>query len=558
MEISGSLAYVPQQAWIQNAKLRDNILFGTKFEEERYGEAVASCALAADLAMLPAGDETEIGEKGINLSGGQKQRVSLARAVYADKDIYLLDDPLSAVDSHVGRHIFDQVLGPEGCLKHKTRLLVTHSITYLTKVDKIIVMKKGVVSECGSYEELLAQKGDFADFLLQNLSDQSDENLELEELDVIKTGLEQHLGQEELQKHLSKSMSVASRDSGNSIKDTTAGDDKEKGTNKPKTNLQKQYQEEHQGTGSVPWRVYMFYFKNMGLMMFAGCFLMYAVFQTFTVMSSIWVSFWSDNRFPLEEALEDRLMTTSRRNIFLGVYGACGLAQALGAVLASIMLYTASVRGGRGLHQKMLHSVIHAPMTFFDTTPQGRILNRFSKDVDVLDTTMPNILRGWMTRMLTVVSTFLVIMVATPLAIIPIFVVMCGYYFVLKVYVSVSRQLKRVESTTRSPIYSHFGETISGAATIRAYGRQGEFVRESERRVDRNHQATFCSNVANRWLAVRLEAVGNIIVFAAALFSVLGRDSLSPGLVGLSVSYALQVKSPWALYNNWRTFYHSS
>ena len=251
-------------------------------------------------------------------------------------------------------------------------------------------------------------------------------------------------------------------------------------------------------------------------------------------------------------------MTTSRRNIFLGVYGACGLAQALGAVLASIMLYTASVRGGRGLHQKMLHSVIHAPMTFFDTTPQGRILNRFSKDVDVLDTTMPNILRGWMTRMLTVVSTFLVIMVATPLAIIPIFVVMCGYYFVLKVYVSVSRQLKRVESTTRSPIYSHFGETISGAATIRAYGRQGEFVRESERRVDRNHQATFCSNVANRWLAVRLEAVGNIIVFAAALFSVLGRDSLSPGLVGLSVSYALQVKSPRALYNNSRTLNHSS
>ena len=150
--MSGSLAYVPQQAWIQNAKLRDNILFGTKFEEERYGAAVASCALAADLAMLPAGDETEIGEKGINLSGGQKQRVSLARAVYADTDLYLLDDPLSAVDSHVGKHIFDKVIGPDGCLNNKTRVLVTHAVTFLPKVDKIIVLKKGLISESGSYK----------------------------------------------------------------------------------------------------------------------------------------------------------------------------------------------------------------------------------------------------------------------------------------------------------------------------------------------------------------------------------------------------------------------
>merc|ERR1719195_1259356 len=239
--------------------------------------------------------------------------------------------------------------------------------------------------------------------------------------------------------------------------------------------------------------------------------------------------------------MEDRNMTVTRRNIFLGVYGAGGVAQAIGAVIASLLLYLSTISGGRGLHQKMLHRIMHAPMSFFDTTPQGRILNRFGKDVDVLDSQMPFILRGWMTCLLSVISTFLVIMVATPLAILPIFIVLCGYYFVQRIYVSASRQLKRLESTSRSPIYSHFGETINGASVIRAYGLQNTFIKESEKRVDKNHQATFCAVVANRWLAVRLEFVGNCIIFAAALFAVLGRDSLSPGIIGLSVSYALQV-----------------
>ena len=551
VEISGSVAYVSQQAWIQNAKLKDNILFGHTLDQDKYSQVVADCALSSDLDILPAKDETEIGEKGINLSGGQKQRVSLARAVYSDADIYLLDDPLSAVDSHVGKHIFDKVIGPDGCLSSRTRVLVTHAVTFLPKMDKIIVLKKGVVSESGSYKELLAQKGDFAEFLVQHLSDQGEESTEL---DHIKTELEQHLGQDELHRQFSRarttsSMSDDSKGSKTSInnseepsKKVTSPAKTDAATQeKPKGNMQQQYQEEKQGTGSVSWRVYMFYFKNMGLFMFGGCFLMYAVYQTFTAFSSIWVSFWADNRFPFEDDTIDRNMTTTRRNIFLGVYGAGGFAQAIGAVIASLLLYLSTISGGRGLHQKMLHRIMHAPMSFFDTTPQGRILNRFGKDVDVLDSQMPFILRGWMTCLLSVISTFLVIMVATPLAILPIFIVLCGYYFVQKIYVSVSRQLKRLESTSRSPIYSHFGETINGASVIRAYGLQNSFIRESEKRVDKNHQATISGIVANRWLAVRLEFVGNCIIFAAALFAVLGRDSLSPGIIGLSVSYALQV-----------------
>lgn len=166
----GTIAYLQQQAWIQNATLRDNILFGKPYDKDRYEKILEACALKTDLEILPGGDETEIGEKGINLSGGQKQRVSLARAIYTDADIYLLDDPLSAVDSHVGKHIFNHVIGPKGLLGNKTRVLVTHAITYLPQTDQVAVIKDGYISENGSYEELLAKKGDFSEFMLHYIS----------------------------------------------------------------------------------------------------------------------------------------------------------------------------------------------------------------------------------------------------------------------------------------------------------------------------------------------------------------------------------------------------
>lgn len=167
----GSIAYVSQQAWIQNSTLQDNILFGKSLDKNLYNRVVEACALRPDLDMLPAGDQTEIGEKGINLSGGQKQRVSLARAVYNNADIYFMDDPLSAVDSHVGKHIFENVIGPSGILKKKTRVLVTHGITYLPEADNIIVLKDGEVTERGTYRQLLEKKGAFAEFLVHHLTE---------------------------------------------------------------------------------------------------------------------------------------------------------------------------------------------------------------------------------------------------------------------------------------------------------------------------------------------------------------------------------------------------
>ena len=179
ININGSIAYVPQQAWIQNATVKNNILFGNQYDENYYNKVISSCALQTDLNILPAGDSTEIGEKGINLSGGQKQRISLARAVYSNADITLLDDPLSAVDSHVGRHIFDSVIGPNGVLNNKTRLFATNSLSFLPECDRIIMLKDGQIKQIGTYEQLKRDDGAFNEFIgeyLDNYDEKKEKN----------------------------------------------------------------------------------------------------------------------------------------------------------------------------------------------------------------------------------------------------------------------------------------------------------------------------------------------------------------------------------------------
>lgn len=172
ININGHTAFVPQQAWIQNESVKNNILFGSSCDEKFYNQVLKSCSLMSDLKIMPAGDATEIGEKGINLSGGQKQRISLARSLYSNADIYLLDDPLSAVDSHVGKHIFDQVIGPNGLLKEKTRIFVTNSLGFLPQVDDIIVLENGLIVEQGKFEELKSKKASFYSFIQSHLNDQ--------------------------------------------------------------------------------------------------------------------------------------------------------------------------------------------------------------------------------------------------------------------------------------------------------------------------------------------------------------------------------------------------
>uniref|UniRef100_A0A8B9NGQ3 Uncharacterized protein n=1 Tax=Accipiter nisus TaxID=211598 RepID=A0A8B9NGQ3_9AVES len=453
VNIQGSLAYVPQQAWIQNATLKDNILFGSELDETRYRQVIKACALLPDLELLPAGDQTEIGEKGINLSGGQKQRVSLARAVYSNADIYVLDDPLSAVDAHVGKYLFEHVLGPKGLLQKKTRILVTHSISFLPQVDNIVVLVAGAVSEHGSYSTLLANRGAFAQFL--NLYGSQEEDA--------------------------------------SEKNTT---DRLPGTG-------------GQGGGGELFGLWYSFWVAMG---YVG---QYVAF----VGTNLWLSAWTDDA----QHYLNQTYPTEQRDLRIGVFGALGVSQGdcwFGAASSS-----------RVMHQQLLSNILRVPMSFFDTTPTGRIVNRFAKVRE-----QPQFGGGACSS-----STLLMISLATPFFALVIIPLSIFYYFVLRFYVSTSRQLRRLDSVTRSPIYSHFGETVSGLSVIRAFGHQERFLQQNESTMDINQKSVYAWIVSNRWLAIRLEFVGSLVVFFSALLAVISKGTLEGGIVGLSVSSALNV-----------------
>ncbi|XP_058980636.1 multidrug resistance-associated protein 1 isoform X14 [Musca domestica] len=542
----GSIAYVPQQAWIQNSTLRDNILFGKPYDRKRYNRVIDACALRPDIEMLSAGDQTEIGEKGINLSGGQKQRISMARAVYSDADLYFLDDPLSAVDSHVGKHIFEQVIGPKGLLAKKTRVLVTHGITFLPQTDNIYVMKLGEISENGTYQELLNKKGDFSDFLMQHLQEGGEE---AEDLDVIKQQLEGTLQSDELknqfrkvitlakQESLSDSVSVRSFESGTSSLRRRKRMDSQTSvtTVASKKDMEEQgklIETEKSQTGGVEFAVYKHYIKSVGIFLSMATLILNFVFQAFQIGSNLWLTKWSNDKNVAND--------TGLRDMYLGVYGAFGFGQVITSFFSTLAIGLGGVYCSKVLHAVMLDYVFRWPMELFDTTPLGRIVNRFSKDMDTVDNILPLNLRVVITQAYSVLATIVVISMSTPIFLAVIIPIAFLYYFAQRFYVATSRQLMRLESVSRSPIYSHFGETVTGVSTIRAYAVQDRFIDESDNKVDKNQICKYPSLIANRWLAIRLEMVGNLIILFASLFAVLGGQT-NPGLVGLSVSYALQV-----------------
>ncbi|XP_053327188.1 multidrug resistance-associated protein 1 isoform X1 [Spea bombifrons] len=542
--LKGSVAYVPQQAWIQNASLKDNVLFGQESNESMYKKVIEACALLPDLDILPSGDRTEIGEKGVNLSGGQKQRVSLARAVYCNSDVYLLDDPLSAVDAHVGKHIFDHVIGPKGILKDKTRILVTHGVSYLPQMDSIIVMVEGKITEVGSYQELLKQDGAFAEFLRtyanaeQNTEEDSTEVEEEEE--TPSPSEEKHLEngilfRERNEKLLQRQLSTSSETS-KSIHQNSTADLKKPGAEKEDWKLT---EADKAKTGSVKFTVFWEYMKAIGLILSFISIILFLCNHMSSLASNYWLSLWTD----------DKVINGTQQNtkMRLSVYGALGMSQGIAVFGYSTTVSLGGILASRYLHMDLLHNVLRFPMSFFERTPSGNLVNRFSKEIDTIDSMIPQIIKMFMGSLFNVIGACVVILIATPIVAVIIPPLGLIYFFVQRFYVATSRQLKRLESVSRSPVYSHFNETLLGASVIRAFGEQKQFITISDSRVDENQRAYYPSIVSNRWLAIRLEFVGNCIVLFASLFAVISRYTLSPGLVGLSISYALQVTT----YLNW-------
>ncbi|XP_039702279.1 canalicular multispecific organic anion transporter 2-like isoform X2 [Pteropus medius] len=551
--VKGSVAYVPQHAWIQNCTLQENVLFGQALDPKRYRQTLEACALLADLEMLPDGDQTEIGEKGINLSGGQQQRVSLARAVYSNADIFLLDDPLSAVDSHVAKHIFDHVIGPEGVLAGKTRVLVTHGISFLPQTDFVIVLDDGQVSEVGTYSALLQRDGSFADFLRNYAPDEDEEHQEEdgrtafeepedEQVLLIEDTLSSHADlmdepvMYEVRKQFMRELSTMSSE----------GEGQGRPVHRRRLSIAEKVvqaaeakangvliKEEKVEMGRVKLNMFWDYAKAMGLCTTLVICLLYAGQSAAALGANIWLSAWTN-----EAVVGGQQNNTSMR---LGVYAAFGILQGLLVVLSAFAMAAGSVQAARSLHQALLYNMMRSPQSFFDTTPSGRILNRFSKDIYVIDEVLAPSILMLLGCFYNSIATLMVIVANTPLFMVVILPLAVFYLFVQRFYVATSRQLKRLESVSRSPIFSHFSETVTGSSVIRASGRSQDFEAISNAKVDTNQRSCYPNIASNRWLGVRVETMGNCVVLFAALFTVIGRNSLSPGMVGLSVSYALQV-----------------
>ncbi|KAJ4180063.1 ATP-binding cassette glutathione S-conjugate transporter ycf1 [Fusarium falciforme] len=531
--LRGSVAYVAQQPWVLNASVRDNITFGKPWDPDFYVETVKACALVDDLAQLPNGDQTEVGDKGITLSGGQKARLTLARAVYARADIYLLDDCLSAVDQHVGRHLIEEVFGRGGLLKDRTRILATNSTPVLLEANSIVLIREGKISEQGTYDQLVVGGRGFA-----SLIGQADK---IQESTTARPGAgegtvngQQEPGKDKTSKPTGHDSAVESR--ANAPRSADAGRkilDVEAAINKPK--CRKEFTQQ----GSVKWKVYGDYAKASSLWAVS----LYAVTlvgaQVAEIGGNVWLKQWS-------EANDDPNPDVDVKK-YLGIYVAFGLCSAGLVILqSSTMWLWCSIKASRKLHESMIIAILRAPMTFFETTPTGQILNRFSSDIYRIDQSLPRQFNTLFINTVKAIFSLAVISSGTPAFIILAIPLVFLYSYMQQYYLGAKRELKRLDGVSRSPVFAHFQESLGGLTTIRAYSQQERFSLESEKRLDANMKAYVPSITANRWLGIRLEFIGSIIILSAAGLALarlsLGKH-LSAGMVGLMISYALSVSS---------------
>ncbi|KAL5604443.1 hypothetical protein BROUX41_002415 [Berkeleyomyces rouxiae] len=550
VEVRGSVAYVAQQAWILNATVKENIVFGYRFDPEFYERTVKACALLDDFAQLPDGDETYVGERGISLSGGQKARVALARAVYARADIYLLDDVLSAVDSHVGKHIIDNVLGPRGLLNTKTRILATNSIPVLREASYITLLREGRITENGTFKQLMAMKGLVFDLLRtagHDSSNTASETSTIAGADNGKSPVESEVEEAEDVPELkpiksntkakgkmrSSSINTLRRASAASFRGPRGKMSDEEGSSSKKTGQTKENSEK----GNVKFQVYMEYARSNNLVAVAMYILALVFAQMANIGGSVWLKKWSESN------AENGYNAAIGR--FLGIYFVFGVGSSVLTMIQTLVLWIfCSIEASRKLHEKMATAIFRAPMSFFDVTPAGRILNRFSSDIYKIDELLARTFNMLFVNGARSIFTLIIISISTPAFMLLILPLTFMYMYIQKYYLRTSRELKRLNSVSRSPVYAHFQETLGGTSTIRAYGQQNRFEQENEWRVDANLRAFFPSISSNRWLAIRLEFIGALVILAAAGFSIISVTSgseLSSGMVGLAMAYALQI-----------------
>ncbi|TKX20097.1 Metal resistance protein YCF1 [Elsinoe australis] len=551
--VRGKTAYVAQQAWVMNASVRENIVFGYRWDKEFYDKTIKACALTDDFASLPDGDQTEVGERGISLSGGQKARLTLARAVYARADIYLLDDVLSAVDQHVGRHLINHVLGPTGILKSRTRILATNSLPVLMEANFIILLRDGRILERGTYEQLMAMKGEIANLIksASNEEAQSDDESKVSESQGSDESTtvyaasddedadERQEGLPELAPIRTGGTGRLRRVSGASLRRASTASFHPHGklTDEEGTHMKTTQQKEHSEQGKVKWSVYAEYAKTSNLVAVVIYLVTLTGAQTAQIGGSVWLKNWAE-----VNGVYGRNPEVGK---YLGIYFAFGIGSALLVVIQTLILWIfCSIEASRKMHERMAFAIFRSPMSFFETTPTGRILNRFSSDIYRVDEVLARTFNMLFVNSARAGFTLVVISASTPVFVALILPLGALYLYIQRYYLRTSRELKRLDSVSKSPIYAHFQESLAGISTIRAYMQAKRFSLENEWRMDANLRAYYPSISANRWLAVRLEFIGSVIILAAASFAIISVSTgsgLSAGMVGLAMSYALQI-----------------
>lgn len=536
--IKGNVAYVAQVPWITNATVKDNILFGNKYDPEFYQKTIEACALLDDIAILPDGDATQVGEKGISLSGGQKARLSLARAVYARADVYLLDDPLSAVDEHVGNHIIENVLGENGLLASKTLILVTNSIPVLSHAHRISMISNGQIVESGSYNEAIAAKGAIFN-LLKNFGKKKSQSNN-EDTESSNTLVQSRSGSpsiEEVPVALTSEVpSRPRRGSNYTLRRASVASFTKPRVNDEEHQRITEQKKEHMEQGQVKWNVYKEYAKSCNPWALAIYFLFLFAYCGLGVSSGFWLKHWSEQN--------SKTGSNEHIGLYLGIYFALCIGSSLSSVLYTLTLWVGcAIYSAKRLHDNMLDSVVKAPMSFFETTPLGRILNRFSNDIYKVDAILHRVFSQFFSNSVNVCFTLAVITYNTPPFVILIIPLGALYVLYQRYYLRTSRELKRLDSVSKSPVYAHFQETLGGISTIRAYHQQSRFNHLNESGVDLNLRAYYPSVSANRWLAVRLEFIGSIIILCASALSIATINSghVTKGTIGLAMSYALQI-----------------
>lgn len=493
--------------WIQNSTLRENIIFNSEYDEKWYNKVIYACCLQADLDILPAGDQTEIGERGITLSGGQKARVSLARAVYANADIILLDDVLSAVDSKVGRHIMDECF--LGLLAGKTRILATHQLSLIGSADRVIYLKDGSFF-MGTLAGLLELNEDFKKlmaFSMRQADKDDDDESDTEE--------EGELHGSMLLKHSTR---VSARRDDNSSKEDG-----------------KLMTEEFKSVNAISWNVYKRYIGTGASGFKFGWVIPVALTGTvlsvfFTLFTNTWLSFWLEYKFK-----------SKTDNFYIALYAVFTFLAVFTTIFQFCGIIAIMNRASRILNIRAVHRVLYVPMSYMDTTPMGRIINRFTKDTDVLDNEMGD-------RIAMIVFFFSFICGILILCIIylpwfaiavPIFVIVFAGFF--NFYQASGREIKRVEAVQRSYVYNNFNETLTGMDTIKSYRKELVFADKNNSLIDRMNEAYFITVTNQRWLEVNLTAIATVFALVVSFLCVFRVFKISASSVGLLLSFVLDI-----------------